>query len=135
MDAPRPLPLLTDVNRFFWTAGADGVLRFLRCDECTAFVHPPMPRCRSCGSDRLQPTDVSGRATVVGWTVNHQPWHPAFEPPYVIGIVAIDEDPDVRLTTNLIEGDPQGVTLHMPVEVVFEPHGDVWLPLFRPVTA
>ena len=32
--AKRPLPMLTESNRFFWTSGADGKLRFLRCTAC-----------------------------------------------------------------------------------------------------
>lgn len=70
---------------------------------------------------------------MLGWTINHQPWHPAFEPPYVIAVVAVAEDPDVRLTTNLVEVEHADIELHMPVEVVFEHRDDVWLPLFRPV--
>jgi uncharacterized OB-fold protein len=135
VDAPKPLPLLTDTNRFFWTSGEDGVLRFLRCRSCGAFVHPPTPGCRACLGDDLAPEAVSGRARVVGWTVDHQPWHPAFPPPYVIAVVALEEDPAVRLTTNLVDVDPDDVGLGTPVEVVFEHHDDVWLPLFRPVGA
>lgn len=137
----RPLPLLTEDNRFFWTSGEDGRLRFLRCRSCGAFVHPPTAGCRVCLGTELAPEPVSGRARVQGWTVNHQPWHPAFEPPYVIAIVAIDEDPTVRLTTNLVDVDPDAVTVGMEVEVTFvheaatDGGGDVWVPLFRPAGA
>jgi uncharacterized OB-fold protein len=133
MDAiPRTLPALDLWDEFFWTSGADGVLHFLRCRSCRTFLHPPRPACRVCGGSDLAPEAVSGRARVVGWTVNHQMWHPAFEPPYAIAVVAIDEDPSVRLTTNLVDVDPDLITLDMPVEVAFEHHDDVWLPLFRP---
>jgi acetyl-CoA acetyltransferase len=47
--------------------------------------------------------------------------------------VAIAEDPRVRLTTNIIECDPDQLQLGQPVEVVFEQAEDVWLPLFRPL--
>ena len=132
--ATRPLPLLTETNRFFWTSGADGKLRFLRCRECEAWAHPPQPVCRACGGTDLAPQPVSGRAKVRGWTLNHQPWHPAFPPPYLIAVVAIVEDEDVRLTTNLVDIAHDEVAVGMEVEVVFEPADDVWLPLFRPVT-
>ncbi len=34
-DVPfRILPALTDRNRHFWTGGAEGELRFLRCQDC-----------------------------------------------------------------------------------------------------
>ena len=129
---PRPLPLLTETNRFFWTSGADARLRFLRCQSCTAWVHPPQPGCPKCSSTDLNPQAVSGRAGVVGWTVNHQQWHPAFEPPYLLAVVAIDEDESVRLTTTLVDIDPDEIRLGLPVQVFFEQSEDVWLPLFRP---
>ncbi len=40
----RVLPRLDDANRFFWTSGEDGHLRFLRCAACRHYVHPPSPR-------------------------------------------------------------------------------------------
>ena len=46
--AKRPLPMLTDSNRFFWTSGADGKLRFLRCTQCQNYLHPPVPVCDKC---------------------------------------------------------------------------------------
>jgi acetyl-CoA acetyltransferase len=54
------------------------------------------------------------------------------EPPYVIANVALVEDVDVRLTTNIVECDPADVEIGQVVEVVFEQQEDVWLPLFRP---
>ena len=67
--------------------------------------------------------------------MNHQPWHPAFPPPYVIAVVALAEDPGVRLTTNIINVDPESMRIGMELEVDFEPTDDVWIPLFRPVGA
>ena len=89
----RPLPELTPANEWFWTSGADGRLRIQRCDDCAALVHPPVPICPACRSRSWQPAPVSGRATVVGFTVNAQPWLPGFDPPYVIANVALAEDP------------------------------------------
>jgi uncharacterized OB-fold protein len=75
---------------------------------------------------------VSGRATVVAHTVNVHGWIPGSEP-YVIGLVAINEQESVRLTTNLIDVEPEDIRTGMAVEVVFEENDDVFLPLFRPV--
>jgi acetyl-CoA acetyltransferase len=75
---------------------------------------------------------VSGRATVIGFTVNHHQWHPDLEPPYVIANVALDEDASVRLTTNIVGCDPDAVHIGQRVHVRFEPQEDVWLPLFEP---
>jgi acetyl-CoA acetyltransferase/uncharacterized OB-fold protein len=134
MDAgpTRALPVLDEQNAFFWQAGADGVLRFLRCGSCEGLVHPPMPICPHCRGRDLAVTDVSGRATVVGCTVNHHPWDPRFPPPFSIASVAIEEDDRVRLVTNIVGCEPDAVHVGMAVSVRFEQHDDVWVPLFAP---
>src|SRR4051812_10311161 len=132
MVGTRPLPLVTSENEFFWTSGADGLLRLQACTACDALIHPPQPVCRYCRGDRLEPRVVSGFATLIGFTVNHRFSVPGLPPQYVVAQVAIEEDPRVRLTTNVVEGDPDGLELGQRMEVVFEAVQDVWLPLFRP---
>jgi acetyl-CoA acetyltransferase/uncharacterized OB-fold protein len=131
----RPLPQLTPWNEWFWTSGQDDTLRIQRCADCATYVHPPVPICPACRSQEWKAEPVSGRATVIGFTVNHQMWHPAFEPPYAIANVAIAEDPSVRLTTALVDCDLDDVHVGQEVEVRFEQHEDVWLPLFTPTGA
>ena len=128
----RPLPELTPSTEWFWTSGADGVLRIQGCRDCGTLVHPPVPICPSCRSRASAPVAVSGRATVVGVTVNAHPWLPTLPPPYAIANVALEEDPSVRLTTNVVGCEPDAVHIGQEVAVRFEPHGDVWLPLFEP---
>jgi acetyl-CoA acetyltransferase len=53
------------------------------------------------------------------------------EPPYLIAVVALEEDANVRLTTNIVGCDPSDVRIGQRVAVRFEQHGDVWLPLFE----
>ena len=62
----RPLPLVTPLNEFFWTAGADGRLRFQQCLDCRGLFHPAKPVCPYCRSTNLGITEVSGRATLAG---------------------------------------------------------------------
>ena len=132
-DAPfRVLPALDESNRFFWTSGEDGVLRFLRCQACSNYIHPPSPVCDKCLSMDLAVEPVSGRARLAAVTVNHQMWMPMFEPPYVIGIVEIEEQPSVRLTTNIIGCREEDLAIGMALEVTFEECEDVFLPLFTP---
>jgi uncharacterized OB-fold protein len=69
---------------------------------------------------------------VATFTVNYQQWIPGSDT-YIIAWVSIDEQPNVRLTTNLIDVEPDAVRIGMAVEVVFEHNDDVYLPLFRPV--
>ena len=129
----RPLPLITLENEFFWTSGADGRLRLQECKACESLIHPPAPVCRYCRSRDMGVRAVSGKATLAGFTVNHRFSLPGMPAPYVVAQVAITEDPRVRLTTNIVECDPDRLELGQQVEVVFERAEDVWLPLFRPV--
>ena len=129
----RVLPTLDEPSAFFWTSGADGKLRFLACSECSYLIHPPAPICPQCNSRKAEPAEVSGRATVHSFTVNHQSWDGTTDP-YVIALVTIDEQPDVRLTTNLVGIDPDDVVIGMPVTVEFEDYAPVFIPVFRPVT-
>ncbi|HEY7053669.1 MAG TPA: OB-fold domain-containing protein [Mycobacterium sp.] len=128
----RPLPPVTDETEFFWTSGADGTLRFQECANCTALIHPPAPVCRYCGSREMGVHAVSGKATLSSFTVNHRFSLPGMPAPYVVAQVAIVEDPRVRLTTNIVDSDPEQLEIGQLVEVAFEQHEDIYLPLFRP---
>ena len=133
----RILPKLTDWNRDFWTGGARDELRFWRCQDCKFYIHPPQPLCPTCLSKNMKTEAVSGRATVATFSVNHQPWMPGPELPFIVAIVEIVEQPSVRLTTNIVNCAPDDARIDMPVRVVFEHHpdpdGDIYIPLFTPV--
>ncbi len=130
----RLLPYLGDDNRFFWTSGEDGTLRILRCNTCGFFLHPPGPVCRRCLSSDVAPAVVSGRGRVETYSINYQEWIPG-SAPYVIAWVSLHEQPDVRLTANLVDVEPSDLFVGMEVAVEFEQHEDVYIPLFRPVAA
>jgi uncharacterized OB-fold protein len=130
----RILPRLGGATEFFWTSGADGRLRFLRCRQCGYYVHPPSPICPVDLSKDLAPEAVSGRGTVHTFTVNHQPWIPGYEPPYAVAIVELEEQEGLRLMTNVVGCPAEDVHVGMPVRVTFEHHDDVWLPLFEPAS-
>jgi uncharacterized OB-fold protein len=129
----RVLPALTPENRHFWTGGAHGELRFLRCTSCRHLIHPPAPICPECLSRKLEVATVSGRGVVHTFTVNHQVWYPGMVTPFVIAIVELVEQPGLRLTTNLVNCPVDRVKIGMPVRVVFENRDPIWIPLFEPV--
>ena len=132
----RVLPQLTPENEHYWRGGARGELCFLRCAACAQLVHPPSPVCPQCLSRELAPAAVSGRATLLTYTVNHHPWIPGFDPPYVIAIVEIEEQRGLRLTTNLVGCAESEIAIGMALRARFEDLGDgVFLPLFEPASA
>lgn len=135
-NTPRPafrvLPLVTEQNAHFWTGGAHGELRMLRCRACRHWIHPPAPICPACLARDVAPEGLSGRGRVATFTVNHQPWIPDFDPPYLVAIVELDEQRGLRLTTNLVNCAIDAARIDMPVRVLFEQRDDVWIPLFEP---
>jgi uncharacterized OB-fold protein len=133
MATPRVLPRLDAENRFFWTGGADGKLRLMRCQDCAAFIHPPRPVCRQCLSENVAPEVVAGTGTVDTFTVNYQEWRPGLEVPYVIARVAIDGAPGVYLTTNIVGCSVDAVQIDDRVRVTFEQQGEIYLPLFEKI--
>lgn len=136
-DVPfRILPKLTNLNREFWTAGARGALRFQRCQSCGYYNHPPTPICPICHAKNFAPETVSGRATLHTFTINHQPWMPGPELPYVIGIVELPEQAGLRLTTNIVNCPHDRLAIGMAMQVTFEHHAadgdEIYIPLFEP---
>jgi uncharacterized OB-fold protein len=127
-----PTPQVNDDNRAFWTSGRDGELQIVRCKDCGYWIHPPSPRCPRCLRSDVAPQVVSGRATVYTFTINRREWSPGLEVPYVIAIVKLDEQSDLRLMTNIVGCGVDEVAIDMPVQVEFREQGDVYAPVFRP---
>jgi uncharacterized OB-fold protein len=129
----RPLPALTVTNRAFWTGGQRGQLLVYRCQNCGYYVHPPVRYCPMCEGRDVDPEPVSGRGSVASFTVNHQKWEPELQVPYVMALVELEEQRDIRLVTNIVNCPSEAVAIGMQVQVVFEVSEDVWIPLFEPL--
>jgi uncharacterized OB-fold protein len=133
MATPRPLPRLDSDNRPFWTGGADGKLRLMRCRDCGKFLHPPRPVCRHCLSENVAYEAVAGTGVIDTFTVNHQMWYPGMEVPNVIARVAIDGAPGVYLTTNIVGCPVEAVEVGDHVRVTFLQQDEIYLPLFEKI--
>lgn len=131
----RILPGLEGSTRAFWTGGAAGQLLISHCSACKTFMHPPMTRCSACGSQRVKPKAVSGRGRVASFSINHQAWVPGLAVPYVFAAVELAEQAELYVLTNIVNAPVGEVEIGMPVEVTFEAHGDVHLPMFQPGAA
>jgi hypothetical protein len=129
----RVAPPLTERTAPFWTSGADGLLRILRCDGCGHYQHPPQPVCPACHCASLSWQPVSGRGSVWSWTVNRYQWIPSMPPPYVVAEIELAEQPGLRLLTNLVDADPASLRVGTEVTVCFAKAGDAFVPLFRPL--
>ena len=94
--------------------GADARLRLQFCEPCGRWAMPTEPSCPDCDGVLLD-RDASGNGTVFTYTVNHHPFNPALPVPYVIAIVELVEQAHLRLAANIIDCQPDSVTVGMPV--------------------
>jgi uncharacterized OB-fold protein len=77
---------------------------------------------------------VSGKAKVFTWEINQQPFYPAWDPPYNVAIVELEEGP--RMHTNIVGCKNEDLYIDMPVELIFEKveDQDWYLPKFKPMS-
>jgi uncharacterized OB-fold protein len=118
-----PLPDVDDeATAPFYAGAAEGELRIPKCTVCGAFVWYPEPVCPA-DSGSLEWVAVSGKATLFSWAVVRRAFLPAFDDktPFVTALVALDEDPRVRVPTYIVDTDPESLTADEPVEVDFRP--------------
>ena len=139
----RPAFPLPDVNwepaRGFWDAAARGELAIPKCDGCGRLCWYPRDRCRACDRNGFTWTAVSGRGGLFSWAVVIHPFLPqlAGTVPFVAALVALEEDPAVRIVTRIVDCEPEALAFDARVEVVFRPlgftdvEGSVVAPFFR----
>lgn len=130
-----PVPTPTPETEHFWAGTRLGELRLQKCDECAQVYFPPRPFCPSCASKKVSIFAASGKASLYSYVINHRP-HPAFDGPYSIAVVQLEEGP--RMMSNIINTDqtPEALVLDMPLEVTFrELNEQISLAYFQPAGA
>jgi uncharacterized OB-fold protein len=127
------VPEPSGLTRPYWEAAKRGELVIQRCGECRHWIHFPELRCPKCSSKSLGYDRISGQGTVETFTVVHRSFAPGFEAetPYVIAWIALPEQPGLRTMGNIAGCAVEEVAIGMPVEVYFEPRGELMLPNFK----
>jgi uncharacterized OB-fold protein len=113
-----------------------GRLAMPRCTGCGRLVWYPRPRCPSCHAAVHEWETLSGLGTVYSATVVHRAPDPSLEAavPYVVALVDLDEG--ARMLSNIVDCEPDAVTIGMRVAVRFRvagAGGGTFLPVFAPV--
>lgn len=131
LNEARPISAADDDSQSWWDATAAGRLTVQRCATCGHAQLYPRALCVSCHGADLALSDATGRGTVHSYTIVHRAPHPAFETPYVVALVRLDEGPVVM--SNIVECASESVRCDMRVAVAWEalPDGRQ-LPLFKP---
>ncbi len=132
--ALRPVLPPNEITRFFWDAARQHKLVIQRCDGCGYYIHWPSVLCPRCNSDKLAPSEVSGRGTIFTYTIVHHVFAPIYadEVPYSLAIVELEEQPGLRMLARILDCPNESLRIGMPVEVTFEDFENVTLPQFRP---
>lgn len=132
MSSPAtPLPRPTSLSKPFWDACREGRLTVQKCTACDTLTFIPQPCCGNCLSENLEWVESSGRGTLYSFTTVYRPQQPAFEVPYTVVVVELEEG--YYMLSNLRGVEPEDVKIGLPLEVVFEERSDeITLPLFQP---
>jgi len=131
----RPLPRTDELDtQAFWAATKNKELKYQQCDGCKTVVFYPRRHCTGCTSGVLAWKVSLGAGTVYTYSVVRQSYHPFFrnKVPYAVAWIDLDEGP--RILSNIIGvQDPlNDVQIGMRVNLVWEEHEDVNIPLFKP---
>lgn len=121
----------------FWQAAENEQLVMTWCENCNCGIWYPLPRCPHCDQGLIW-KPLSGRATLLSWTVVHRPVNPQFQTPYIPALVQPEEAPHARLVTQLVDCTPDRLQCDMPLMVRFrklEPRGSepYVAPVFAPL--
>ncbi|GAA4877298.1 OB-fold domain-containing protein [Pseudonocardia benzenivorans] len=128
----RPVPVPTPLSAPFWAACRENRLLVQRCDACGAHIFTPQEFCRACHATSLTWVESAGRGHIVTFTVIGRPQTPAFETPYVVAVVELEEG--YEMITNIVGGPAEDVRIGDAVRVRFIPVTDeITLPCFEVV--
>ena len=128
----RSLPKPTPETAHFWEGTQAEQLLLQTCSSCQTTYFPPRPFCPECGSRAVKVVQASGRAKLDSYVINHRN-HLAFDGPYAIAIVKLEEGP--RMMSNIVDcpQTPEALVLDMPLIVKYERVSEeITLPLFAP---
>lgn len=130
-------PAIDWESRAYWEGAGRGELVLQRCRDCGTVQHRPRGLCATCLSDDIEHFVASGRGEVYTYSVVRQNQMPAFAKavPYVVSYIQLEEGP--QLLSNIVDCDPDDVSIGMAVKVDFVPtpskNGDVLgVPRFVP---
>ncbi len=130
---PNPIPVPTPASAPFWQATREHRLLLQRCNEGHVFYYA-RTHCPECLSNEWEWFEASGKGRLYSYTVARRPQSPDFaeDVPYIIAAISLAEGP--RMTSLLVDADPDNVVMDGPVEVTWQDVSDeISMPYFRPV--
>ncbi len=120
---PKPAPIPGELSKPFWNACNERRLIMQVCTRCDRMQYPPEPRCYQCGSNRfLEWREVKGRGKIHGYCVVHDGRVGLLQDrqPYNIAVIELEEQPEIKLFSNLPGTPPDEVPVGAAVKLEFE---------------
>ena len=107
-----------------------GELRLQHCSSCGGFQFYPRILCAACLGRTLDWVPASGRGRVRSFTVVRRAISPAYEAPYVVALIALEEGP--TLMSHVVDCAPEEVSVGARVSAGFQAWSEtVSLPVFK----
>jgi uncharacterized protein len=129
----RPTPTITPMMAPFYDAAKRGELVVPECDACHQRHYEPEAVCPHCLSS-WHWAKSDGTGTLYSFSVVHRGATPAFEVPYTLALIEMDDG--WIMMSNLLGTDGMEPQIGMRVQVEFVGGDDgVTLPYFRPVAS
>jgi uncharacterized OB-fold protein len=126
------LPVPDEVTKPWWDATIGRKLMIQCCEECGNCQHYPRALCIKCSSWSLGWIHAAGRGVIDSYTTVFRAPNPAFQAPYIIARVRLDEGP--TLLTKIVGCAESMLSCGQPVSLDWEPLPDGHnLPVFRPI--
>lgn len=128
MDRISPSP--SALSDAFYAGCREGRLLLQQCDVCSRWQFYPRILCSHCGGRELHWRPASGQGRIATFTVVRHPVSPAYEAPYVVALVDLEEGP--RMMSHIVDCDPDAVRVGAAVTVQFENWSEsLTMPVFQ----
>jgi uncharacterized OB-fold protein len=131
MTEPRPLPEPTPVSQPFWQALTEHRILVQYSPSLGQYVFYPRTLAPGTLADDLEWREIDGAGAVYTFTVAHRPTGPPWADavPQMLAVVQWDAGP--RVSTELVDVDPDDVRVGMRVSPVFCDVADAGITLLR----
>ncbi|MDT5298463.1 MAG: hypothetical protein QOG79_1705 [Mycobacterium sp.] len=104
-----------------------------RCAECQSWHAPPHPVCPRCWSRQVVAEAVRGSGTIYLLTFLHQGSAApgvAYDPPYPVVSVELDEQPGLRFTSTVVDADLADIVIGARVTLSWRTFDRAPMPVF-----
>ena len=121
-------------SKNFWKGFLQKRLLINRCQDCGNYIHLPRPMCPKCWSEKVAPTEVSGKGTLHLLYLLHQEGSGTPENPYPMASVELVEQERLRMTATLVNCARKDMHVGMPVELIWIDYKGAPIPAFQPAS-